>query len=156
MRKLLSAVMVMALTGCAAAASYDKWAEDTNRKISSGYTELLMGKQTVEYSPSMPKGMQLNIAYRLGEGKGLPGKGTSSFYNKLSGDVTYDRDCKRMMTFDVGIFNQEGALIRTEAVFVQAYDAGVKAMIEKDVETDPTKSHSSKVGKLVIKNFKCL
>jgi hypothetical protein len=144
---------VLALQGCA---GYDQWAEDTNKKISSGYTELLLGKQSVDYDESVPKDAAINIAYRIGEGVGIPGRASSAFYNKLMGDVTFSRSCKQSLSFQVGLINKDNALIQTEAVFIPSYDGGIKALVNKDVLTDPTKQRSSQVAKLLVKDFKCL
>ncbi len=151
-----AAVAVCALSACAGAGDYDKWAEQTNKKISTGYTEMLLGKQSVDIDPDVPKDAVINVAYRIGEGNGLPGRSTSVFYNKLAGDVTYAKSCKTSLSFKVALINKENALVQTESVFIQSYDAGMKALINKDVLTDPSKQASSQVVKLRVKDFQCL
>lgn len=141
-----------ALGGCA---GYDKWGETTNKSISDSYTAMVMGKQTLEIDPSVPSGFVVHLAYRLGEGRGLPGRGTSAFYNKLEGDVTYAKSCK-FLRFNVLIFNQDNALLQTEPVIFASYDAGVRTLINKDVLTDPGKGASSNVGRLLVKDVQCI
>ena len=41
------AASISMLAGCA---GYDQWAESTNRKMNTGWTEMLYGKQTVDAS----------------------------------------------------------------------------------------------------------
>jgi len=148
--------IALTLAGCAADGGYDKWAEKTNKSISDSYTSLLMGGPIkVDVDPAVPAGFSVNLAYRIGEGLGLPGRSSSQFYNKLSGDVTYAKSCQ-FLRFAVGIFNRDNALIQTESVIIQSYDAGVKALINKDVLTDPNKSASSAVARLVIKDVQCV
>lgn len=148
--------ITVGLSACASSGGYDKWAEETNKKISTGYTELLLGKQTVEIDADVPKEAAINLAYRIGEGVGLPGRSTSAFYNKLMGDVTYPKSCKTSLTFKVAFINKDNALVQTESVFIPSYDAGIKALISKDVMTDPSKQASSQVVKLRVKDFQCL
>lgn len=157
MKKVFSRVAVFmasvsVLAGCA---GYDQWAESTNRKMNSGWTELLNGKQTVDAS-ALPKNMTVNISYGKGEGSGIPGAAASRFYDKLLGDVTYGKSCKNLLTFNVGLFNDAGALIRTEPVVIGPYTAGIKALINKDVITDPMMQKSSQVTKLVLSGVKCM
>lgn len=148
---LLTAVM----TTLSACAGYDQWAENTNRKINAGYTQMLHGKQTVDTS-AVPKGFNINIAYGKGEGLGIPGAGASKFYDKLIGDVTYNKSCNNGLTFNVGLFNSSGAMIKTESVYIHGYQAGIKANINKDVIADPMMSKSNQVSKLVISKVKCI
>jgi len=150
-------VVTVGLGACAGGGGgYDKWAEETNKKISTGYTELILGKQTVEIDADVPKEAAINLAYRIGEGVGLPGRSTSAFYNKLMGDVTYPKSCKTSLAFKVALINKDNALVQTEFVFIPSYDAGIKALISKDVMTDPSKQASSQVVKLRVKDFQCL
>jgi len=152
MKRLFISALTLALlmSGCA---GYDRWAENTNRKMNAGYTKLVNGEQTVDTS-AVPKGFVINISYGKGSGRGIPSRGASPFYDKLLGDLTYDRSCK-MLSFKVGLFNSDGAMIRTEPVFVSSYQAGVKALIDKDVMTDPQMSKSSQVTRLVVSEVKC-
>lgn len=148
-----AAGLVSLLSGCA---GYDQWAESTNRSMNSGWTEMLYGKQTVDAS-ALPKGMQVNIKYGKGEGSGIPGRAASKFYDKLLGDVTYPANCKNMLTFNVGMFNDAGGLVRNEPIFVQGpYTAGSKAPINKDVMADPMMQKSSQVTRLVLSNARCV
>jgi hypothetical protein len=150
-------VAMIGLSACGTGAtSYDKWAEATNKKISTGYTEMLFGKQSVEMDADVPKDAVINVAYRVGEGSGLPGRSTSVFYNKLAGDVTYPKSCKTSLSFKVALINNDNTLIQTESVFIPSYDGGIKALVNKDVLTDPSKSASSQVVKLRVKDFQCL
>jgi hypothetical protein len=154
-KSALLASLALSLIGCADG-GYDKWAERTNKSISDTYTSALMGGPIkVDIDPAAPAGFSLNLAYRVGEGVGLPGRGSSPFYNKLSGDVTYAKSC-RFLQFKVAIFNHDNALIQTEPVIIQSYDAGVKALINKDVLTDPNKSASSAVARLLVKDVQCV
>lgn len=154
--KIAKAILTCAgaaiLAGCA---GYDQWAENTNRKMNSGWTEMLYGKQTVDAS-ALPKGMTVNLSYGKGEGSGIPGPAASKFYDKLIGDVTYTKSCKNMLTFNVAMFNDAGAAIRTEPVVVGAYTAGTKALISKDVIADPQMQKSNQVTKLVLSSAKCI
>ncbi|MFP5393808.1 MAG: hypothetical protein ACLGI6_20030 [Gammaproteobacteria bacterium] len=156
--KSITAVIVAAagLSACAGGGGYDKWAEETNKKISTGYTELVLGKQSVEMDSDVPKDAVINLAYRLGEGSGLPGRASSAFYNKLAGDVVYPNSCKTALSFKVALINKDNALVQTESVFIPSYDGGIKALINKDVMTDPNKQASSQVVKLRVKDFQCL
>ena len=52
------AASISILTGCA---GYDQWAESTNRKMNTGWTEMLYGKQTVDAS-ALPKDMTVNLS----------------------------------------------------------------------------------------------
>lgn len=137
MRKLIkkaaiAAAVTAAISGCA----YDQWAENTNRSMNAGWTEMLYGKQTVD-ATALPKGMVVNISYGI-EGSGIPGPASSRFYDfQLLGDVTYTKACKNMLTFNVNMFNDAGVLVRTEPVLVAPYMAGVKSSINKDVMADP-------------------
>jgi len=140
------------LAGCA---GYDQWAENTNRKMNSSWTEMLYGKQTVDAS-ALPKGMTVNLSYGKGEGSGIPGPASSRFYDKLHGDVTYTKSCKNMLAFNVALFNDAGSVIRTETVVAGPYTAGTKALINKDVITDPQMQKSSQVTKLVLSGAKCV
>ena len=140
------------LSGCA---GYDQWAENTNRKMNSGWTELLYGKQTVDAS-ALPQGMTVNLSYGKGEGSGIPGPAASKFYDKLLGDVIYTKSCKNMLTFNVAMFNDAGGLIRTEPVVIGPYTAGMKTPINKDVITDPQMQKSNQVTKLVLSSAKCM
>lgn len=151
MRKIIACGLLVALTGCA---GYDQWAEDTNRKMNAGWTNLLNGEQTVDTTKA-PKGFSINIAYGKGEGRGIPGPAASKFYDKLLGDVTYSRSCRNMLMFNVGMYNSAGALIRTEPVILGPYQAGEKAIISKDVLTDPMMSKSSQVTRLVVSGVRC-
>ena len=145
--------LLLVLAGCA---GYDQWAENTNRKMNAGWTKALHGKQTVDTS-AVPKGFVINIAYGKGEGRGIPGRGASPFYDKLIGDLTYNKSCPRMLSFNVGMFNDAGALIRNESVIIGGpYQAGVKALIDKDVMTDPAMSKSNQVTRLVVSEVKCM
>lgn len=157
MRKMLGEftagiTIAVILSGCA---GYDQWAENTNRKINSGWTEALYGKQTVDTS-ALPKGMIVKLSYGKGEGIGIPGPAASKFYDKLLGDVTYTKSCKIGLTFNVAMFNDAGAVIRTEPVVVGAYTAGTKALISKDVIADPHMQKSNQVTKLVLSGAKCI
>ena len=144
---------VSVLAGCA---GYDQWAEGVNRNMNSGWTELLYGKQTVDAS-ALPQGMTVNISSGKGEGSGIPGPAASKFYDKLLGDVTYPKSCKTMLSFNVGMFNDAGGLVRNEAVLVQGpYTAGTKAPINKDVIADPQMQKSNQVTKLVLSGAKCI
>jgi hypothetical protein len=143
--------LLLALTGCA---GYDQWAENTNRKINAGWTELLYGEQSVDTS-AVPKGFTINIAYGKGEGRGLPGSGTSPFVDKLLGDLTYNKGCPKMLSFNVGLFNDAGAMIRNEKIVIGPYQANIKALIDKDVFTDPMMNKSSQVTRLVVSEVKC-
>ena len=108
-------------------------------------------------TPEMPKGMTVNISYGKGEGSGIPGPAASKFYDKLLGDVTYPKSCKTMLSFNVGMFNDAGGLVRNEAVLVQGpYTAGTKAPINKDVIADPQMQKSNQVTKLVLSGAKCI
>lgn len=153
---IVTVVSLFGLSACAGGGSYDKWAEETNKKISTGYTEMLLGKQSLEIDPEVPKDAAISLAYRIGEGNGLPGRSTSVFYNKLAGDVTYPKSCKTALSFKVSLINKENALVQTESVFIPSYDGGIKALISKDVLTDPSKQASSQVVKLRVKDFQCL
>jgi hypothetical protein len=148
--------ITVGLSACAGGGGYDKWAEETNKKISTAYTELILGKQTVEIDADVPKDAVINVAYRIGEGSGIPGRASSPFYNKLIGDVTYPKSCKTSLAFKVALINKDDALVQTESVFIPSYDAGIKALISKDVMTDPSKQASSQVVKLRVKDFQCL
>ncbi|MCL2656355.1 MAG: hypothetical protein FWD62_02855 [Betaproteobacteria bacterium] len=149
---LATATTFSILAGCA---GYDQWAEDTNRKINSGWTELLNGKQTVDTS-ALPKGMTVNISYGKGEGSGLPGRASSKFYDKLLGDLTYDKSCKTGLMLNVAMFNDAGGMIRNEPIAIGPYVAGTKALINKDVITDPLMQKSSQVTRLVLSNVRCV
>lgn len=155
-KSTLGAVMATAAVLLGACADYDRWAEATNHKISDGYTGLVMGKQRVEIDKSVPQSAHIRLAYRIGEGVGLPGRASSRFYNKLAGDVTYAKSCRRFLMFKVAIYNQDRALISTENVIIQGYEANDKALINKDVLTDPNRSRSASVGLLKVKDFQCL
>jgi hypothetical protein len=144
--------MIFLLAGCA---GYDQWAEGVNRKMNQGWTEMLYGKQTVDAS-ALPKEMAVNIAYGKGEGSGIPGPAQTKFYDKLYGDVTYNKNCRRMFAFNVGMFNDAGGLIRTETVVVGPYTAGTKALINKDVITDPLMQKSNQVTRLVLSGVQCM
>jgi hypothetical protein len=151
--------LIAGLSGCASTSGgggYDKWAESVNKSISQSYTELVIGKQTVERDASIPSDAVINVSYRIGEGNGLPGRASSKFYNKLLGDVTYSKSCKIALSFKVALINKDNALIQTESVFVSSYDGGIKANISKDVMTDPSMQRSSQVEKLLVKDFQCL
>lgn len=152
--KFFSALATVAvLSGCA---GYDQWAEGTNRSMNSAWTELLYGKQTVD-DTALPKGMKVKIAYGKGEGSGIPGRASSRFYDKLTGDVTYPKSCKNMLTFNVGMFNDAGGLIRNEPVMVPGpYAAGTTYPINKDVIADPQMQKSNQVTRLVLSNAKCI
>ncbi len=157
MRKLIkkaaiAAAVTTVISGCA---GYDQWAENTNRSMNAGWTEMLYGKQTVDAS-ALPKGMVVNISYGKGEGSGIPGPASSRFYDKLLGDVTYTKACKNMLTFNVNMFNDAGVLVRTEPVFVAPYMAGVKSSINKDVMADPQMQKSNQVTRLVLTNARCM
>ena len=149
--KVAAVLPVLLMVGCA---GYDQWAENTNRKMNSGWTEMLYGKQTVDTS-AIPKGMAVNIAYGKGEGTGIPGRGASKFYDKLIGDVTYNNSCKNMLSFNVGMFNDAGGSIRTEMIVIGPYTAGTKANISKDVIADPQMQKSNQVTKLVLSGARC-
>lgn len=155
MAKMWKAAAVLAsfsvLAGCA---GYDQWAESTNRKMNSGWTEMLYGKQTVDAS-ALPKGMTVNLSYGKGEGSGIPGPAASKFYDKLIGDVTYTKSCKNMLTFNVAMFNDAGGAIRTEPVVIGPYTAGTKALISKDVIADPQMQKSNQVTRLVLSGARC-
>ncbi len=157
MRKLIkkaaiASAVTIVISGCA---GYDQWAENTNRSMNAGWTEMLYGKQTVD-ATALPKGMVVNISYGKGEGSGIPGPASSRFYDKLLGDVTYTKACKSMLTFNVNMFNDAGVLVRTEPVFVAPYMAGVKASINKDVMADPQMQKSNQVTRLVLTNARCM
>src|SRR3990167_4519467 len=127
MRKLINKVAIAAvvttvISGCA---GYDQWAENTNRSMNVGWTEMLYGKQTVD-NTALPKGMLVNIKYG-----------------------------KNMLTFNVNMFNDAGGLVRTEPVFIAPYMAGVKASINKDVMADPQMQKSNQVTHLVLSNARC-
>ena len=47
------------LGGCA---GYDQWAENTNKKMNAGWTDLVNGKQTVDAS-NMPQGFDIEIRF---------------------------------------------------------------------------------------------
>ena len=126
------AASISILTGCA---GYDQWAESTNRKMNTGWTEMLYGK---------------------GEGSGIPGPAASKFYDKLLGDVTYTKSCKNMLMFNAGMFNDAGGLIRTEPIVVGPYTAGTKALISKDVIADPQMQKSNQVTRLVLSGARCM
>ena len=149
---LLSMSVIATVSACA---GYDQWAENTNRKINSGFTQMLNGKQTVDTS-AVPKGFNINIAYGKGEGLGIPGPAATKFYDKLIGDVTYNKSCNNGLTFNVGMFNSNGSMVRTESVYIHGYQAGIKANINKDVMADPMSSKSNQVSKLVISKVKCI
>lgn len=140
------------LAGCA---GYDQWAESTNRKMNTGWTEMLYGKQTVDAS-ALPKDMTVNLSYGKGEGSGIPGPAASKFYDKLLGDVTYAKSCKNMLMFSVGMFNDAGGLIRNEPIVVGPYTAGTKALISKDVIADPQMQKSNQVTRLVLSGARCM
>lgn len=145
---------VIALTGCAGGA-YDRWAESTNKKISDGYTTLVMGgKIQTELDKSVPSGFKINLAYRMGEGVGLPAGGTSRFVNKLNGDVMYDKSCKAL-NFNVALYNHQDALIKTVPILLSDFTANEKTIIDKDVFTDGSMKASSAVSRMVIKGVKC-
>lgn len=144
---------IAVLAGCA---GYDQWAENTNRKMNSGWTEMMHGKQTVDAS-ALPKDMAVNLAYGKGEGSGIPGRAASRFYDKLIGDVTYANSCKNMLTFNVAMFNDAGAMIRNEPIVIGGpYTAGTKALIRKDVIADPMMQKSNQVTRLVLSNARCI
>lgn len=153
LKQSILALSVMGLLG--ACASYDQWAEDTNRKINSGYTQLLNGKQTVDTSAT-PKDFKINISYGKGEGLGLPGRGASKFYDKLIGDVMYSKSCNNGLTFNVALLNSSGGMVKTESVYIHGYQANMKANINKDVIADPLMSKSNQVSKLVVSKVKCI
>ena len=146
------AALISMLVGCA---GYDQWAESTNRKMNSGWTEMLYGKQTVDAS-ALPKDMTVNLSYGKGEGRGIPGPAASKFYDKLLGDVTYTKSCKNMLMFNAGMFNDAGSLIRTEPIVVGPYTAGTKALISKDVIADPQMQKSNQVTRLVLSGARCM
>ena len=136
-------------------AGYDKWAEETNKKISDGYTSLIMGgKIKTEIDKSVPSAFKINLAYRMGEGVGLPSGGTSPFINKLNGDVTYNKSC-RYLSFNVSLYNHDNALIKTEPVMVMGYTANEKAIIDHDILADGSRKASFAVARMVVKNVKC-
>ena len=145
------AASISMLAGCA---GYDQWAESTNRKMNTGWTEMLYGKQTVDAS-ALPKDMTVNLSYGKGEGSGIPGPAASKFYDKLLGDVTYAKSCKNMLMFNAGMFNDAGGLIRTEPIAVGPYTAGTKAFISKDVIADPQMQKSNQVTRLVLSGARC-
>lgn len=146
------AAVSLLFSGCA---GYDQWAEETNKKMNLGWTEALYGKQTVDTS-ALPKGMTVNIAYGKGEGRGIPGPASSRFYDKLHGDVVYFKSCRRMLTFNVAMFNDAGAQIRSEPIVLGSYTAGIKTLIDKDVIADPLMQKSKQVTRLVLSDLKCL
>ena len=151
-KSMLAVFLAATLVGCA---GYDQWAEETNRKMNAGWTEMMNGKQIVDTS-ALPKGMVVNIAYGKGEGSGIPGPASSRFYDKLSGDVTYTKSCKQGIAFNVAMFNSANALVRNETVMVYGpYTAGQKALINKDVLTDPQMQKSSQVNRLVLSGASC-
>lgn len=152
--KILLVFGVVALTGCAGGA-YDRWAEETNKKISDGYTSLIMGgKIKTELDKSVPSGFKINLAYRMGEGVGLPAGGTSRFINKLNGDVTYTKSC-RALSFNAALYNHDGSVIKTEAITLPDYTANEKTIIDHDIFIDGSLKASSAVSRMVIKNVKC-
>ena len=156
MRKLIKkAAIAAAVTTVISGCAYDQWAENTNRSMNAGWTEMLYGKQTVD-ATALPKGMVVNISYGKGEGSGIPGPASSRFYDKLLGDVTYTKACKNMLTFNVNMFNDAGVLVRPEPVFVAPYMAGVKSSINKDVMADPQMQKSNQVTRLVLTNARCM
>lgn len=147
-----AAAIVSALSGCA---GYDQWAENTNRSMNSGWTELLHGKQTVDAS-ALPKGMIVNIAYGKGEGSGIPGRSASNFYDKLYGDLVYDKTCSRMLKFNVDLFNDAGGLIQKGVIFIGPYDAGIKQLIDQAIIADPLMQKSKQVTRLVLSAARCM
>lgn len=140
------------LSGCA---GYDQWAEDTNKKMNSGWTEMLYGKQTVDKS-GMPAGFDIDVRYGKGEGSGIPGPGASKFVDKLTGHFSYTKGCKNMIIFSVNLLNDAGMLVRSESVRESRYTANMKVPINKDVFTDPMMQKSSQVTKLVVGNLQCM
>ena len=149
---LIVAAAVLA-SGCA---GYDQWAENTNKQMNTGWTEMLHGKQAVETS-GLPQGFNITIRYGKGEGVGLPGRASSRFYDKLLGDMSYTRSCPNMLSATVALHNSAGGLVRTETIMAPPpYSAGTKVPINKDVITDPMMSKSSQVTKLVVSNVRCI
>lgn len=154
MRQSIAVCLVAAVMG--GCAGYDQWAENTNRKMNAGWTEMLNGQQTVQ-TVGLPNGFKIeDLRYGKGEGVGIPRYGASRYYDKLTGYVSYARGCSRMLSFNVALYNDAGALIRTEPVVLGPYPAGTRAMVNKDVMTDPTMSKSSQVTRLVVSELRCL
>ena len=151
-RSSAACLVAVVIGGCA---GYDQWAENTNKSMNAGWTEMLNGKQTVE-KVGLPKDFNVELSYGKGEGVGIPRYGASRYYDKLTGQVTYARGCARMLSFNVALYNDAGALIRTEPVVLGPYPAGARAQVNKDVMTDPTMSKSSQVTRLVVSNVQCL
>lgn len=151
--KLASICLVAsAVVGCA---GYDQWAEDTNKKMNSGWTEMLNGKQTVDKS-GMPAGFDIDVRYGKGEGSGIPGPAASKFIDKLTGHYSYSKSCKGMIMFNVNLLNDAGMLVRSEAIMQPAYTANMKVQINKDVFTDAMMQKSTQVTKLVVSNLQCM
>src|SRR6218665_1746904 len=118
-----AAAGVASFSGLAGCAGYDQWAESTNRKMNSGWTEMLYGKQTVAAS-ALPKGMTVNLSYGKGEGSGIPGPAAPKLSDKLLGDVTYTKTFKNVLSFTGALSNVAGAAVGTEPVVVGPYTAG--------------------------------
>ena len=151
--KLAAAVAAASiLSGCA---GYDQWAEDTNKKMNSGWTEMLYGKQTVDKS-GMPAGFDIDVRYGKGEGSGIPGPAASKFIDKLTGHYSYSKSCKGMIMFNVNLLNDAGMLVRSEAIMQPGYTANMKVQISKDVFTDAMMQKSTQVTKLVVGNLQCM
>lgn len=151
--KLASICLVASVVvGCA---GYDQWAEDTNKKMNSGWTEMLNGKQTVDKS-GMPAGFDIDVRYGKGEGSGIPGPAASKFIDKLTGHYSYSKSCKGMIMFNVNLLNDAGMLVRSEAIMQPAYTANMKVQINKDVFTDAMMQKSTQVTKLVVSNLQCM
>lgn len=153
--KFQLAVVVAAASVLSGCAGYDQWAENTNKKMNSGWTELVNGKQTLDKS-AMPAGFDIDVRYGKGEGSGIPGPGASKFIDKLTGHYSYNKSCKGMIMFNVNLLNDTGMLVRSEAIMQPGYTANMKVQINKDVFTDAMMQKSSQVTKLVIGNLQCM
>ena len=150
-----AAVVVAAVSILSGCAGYDQWAENTNKKMNSGWTELVNGKQTLDKS-AMPAGFDIDVRYGKGEGSGIPGPGASKFIDKLTGHYSYSKSCKGMIMFNVNLLNDAGMLVRSEAIMQPGYTANMKVQINKDVFTDAMMQKSSQVTKLVVSNLQCM
>ena len=148
---ILVAAACVALSGCA---EYSKMAESVNGSLSNSYTSLVNGKQEMEIAPGVPKDLKLNLVYRVGDGKAF-GAGNGIINGILNGDFTYSKSCNTRLTFTVVLYNQDKALMSSEMVYVGDYQAHDKALIDQNVSLKNNGAASSKVGRLLVKNFSC-
>lgn len=156
-KKMFKAAVVLAaasiLAGCA---GYDQWAENTNRKMNSGWTDLVNGGPQVVDKSGMPKDFDIEVRYGKGEGSGIPGPASSKFIDKLTGHYSYAKSCKGMILFSVNLLNDSGMLVRSEQIMQPGYTANMKVQINKDVFTDAMMQKSSQVRTLVVSNLQCM